>query len=143
MSRQREASLQKTCHGLMVRYADKHVLFHSIPNEQKCSPRVGKALNDMGRKAGTPDYIIISNGRPVYIEFKCDKDALGKKTYQTKEQKQFEAEAKAARVSYHVVRSVEGFLDACYSIAQLTHVSVTAGGAIKVDRNPFGVRAAQ
>ena len=133
MSRQREAALQKQCHALMAKHSPEHALFFSIPNEGRRSGRNGAEMNRMGRLKGVADYFILTSQCQLFIEFKVDKDAFGgKRTYQSPEQKAFEARCVGVRAMYRVVRSVEEFLDACWMIGLLTNVSVTAGGCIRV-----------
>ena len=80
-------------------------------NEGKRSLYQNKQLAKCGMVKGASDLILLINGTCVFIEVKVDAmPEYGiKKTYQSKEQKEFEAMVKALGYDYHVVRSVDEF----------------------------------
>ncbi len=122
----REDRFQMYAHSHILPMLPPDTLLHSIPNEHKCKPARGAKLNAMGRKKGVADWLIIHAGRPIYIEFKCAKDAKGPKTYQHKNQKEFERNAIASGAAYHVVRTFDELCDVLrsYQIPLKGRVSV-------------------
>ena len=122
-NKQREAAIQRPCHQLMTQHAPKGCIYHSIPNEGKRSKVMGAQLKLMGLRPGAADYLILWNGNAIYIEFKCDADLYGDKTYQSKDQKAFEVWVNAGAKSYYfVVRSTAEFLGTLKPFGLLTNV---------------------
>lgn len=103
----------------MVQYAPEDCLTHSVPNEGKRSAILGAAMVAMGLRKGTADYVIVYRGKVIYLEFKCPKDIHGPKTYQKKEQREFETAAKAAGAFYYVIRSQAEFIGTMHGFGLL------------------------
>jgi hypothetical protein len=56
---------------------------------------------------GLPDIIVVKDGKYIGLEVKKPQCGNSAKTYQSKEQKEFEQELKAAGGEYYVVRSID------------------------------------
>lgn len=84
-------------------YGRRFDLIH-IPNEGKRTVWEGKRLQRMGLRAGTPDYLVQNNGKPVgWTEFKFGKNTL------TKNQKDFKQYAEQAGFKFAEVRTFDEF----------------------------------
>ncbi len=87
------------------------VMWWHSPNGGKRNAREGARLKRMGVLVGVPDYIfILPDNSVAFIELKLAKTAFHSKTYQSKVQKEFEAEYRSLvepHDRYMVCRSVD------------------------------------
>jgi len=99
-----EDALQMTLVKHLLIRTRPGVVWHSIPNEGVRSPQTGARLKKMGLRPGVADLVFIlpPEGRAVYLELKAGKDGR-----QSKEQKQFEADAIAAGARYALARTLD------------------------------------
>ena len=75
-----------------------------IPNEGKRTRWEGRRLQDMGLRAGTPDYLVQNNGQPIgWMEFKFGKNTL------TDTQKEFKNYCEKGGFRYAIIKSFEQF----------------------------------
>ncbi len=75
-----------------------------IPNEGKRTRWEGQRVQRMGLRAGTPDYLLSKDGKPLcWLEFKFGKNGL------TDSQKEFRDYAKAGGFGFEVIKTFEEF----------------------------------
>ena len=85
-------------------YLQKRFDLIHIPNEGKRTRWEGQRVQRMGLRAGTPDYLISKDGKPLcWLEFKFGKNGL------TDSQQEFRDYAKAGGFGFEVVRTFEEF----------------------------------
>jgi hypothetical protein len=64
-------------HKAVVKYLDtcgrKDILWFHPENARKCTPRQGAMRKAIGVKAGVPDFVLIIDGDPVFLELKSAK----------------------------------------------------------------------
>ena len=78
-----------------------------IPNEARRSQWEARRIKDLGLRAGTPDYLVQLNGKPVgWLEFKFGKNTL------SPEQKKFKDYVESGGFPFAVVRDFEEFKEA-------------------------------
>jgi hypothetical protein len=69
-------------HKAVVKYLDtcgrKDILWFHPENARKCTPRQGAMRKAIGVKAGVPDFVLIIDGAPVFLELKSAKGKLSK-----------------------------------------------------------------
>lgn len=102
----KETPIQKA----IVKLLHLHNIFcHSIPNERKSSPAMGKMLKDMGRVAGVADLIVwwAIEGTiiPGYLEVKTPGGTL------SNSQKEFKQLCNTHGILYDVVYGVDDVAD--------------------------------
>ena len=68
--------------------------------------KIHRALPKFSIK-GVSDFIVVHDGQVYFIEIKNEKTLTHPKTYQSPEQKAFEAMIEANGSNYHVVRSLD------------------------------------
>lgn len=80
------------------------VVFHSVPNEAKRSPRLGARMKRMGLRPGAGDILLAlpPTARAANLEVKNGKDGR-----QTPEQKQFERDIVACGGLYAIARTID------------------------------------
>lgn len=101
-TRQRpEARLQKALVQILRLQCNPGVLWFSIPNERRTSPRIGAELKAMGLRPGAADLCFVIEGRARFLELKAEKGRL------TDEQKGFCADAYSAGGEYLVAFRLE------------------------------------
>ncbi len=98
----KETPIQKA----IVKLLRMHNIFcHSIPNERKSSPAMGKMLKDMGRVAGVADLMVwwVIKGKVTlgYVEVKAPGGVL------SPTQKAFKKRCEAHGILYDVVYGVD------------------------------------
>ena len=95
-----EAQLQKCVIQHLMLTGAPNMLYFSIPNEGRRSPRGAAELKRMGMRPGVADLCVIVDGRAFFMEFK----AKGKK--QTDVQKQFERDCAHVGVDCTMVDNI-------------------------------------
>jgi hypothetical protein len=116
MRNHKEDDLQIDCiTWIRLQYPDV-VCFHAKNGGSLKSAREGARFKKMGVLAGTPDLFVMQPGQLIglfaviyhglFIELKA-----GKAGKQSEAQKDFEQKAIAAGYAYHVVRSLDEFMD--------------------------------
>lgn len=80
-----------------------------IPNGENRDRKTGAKLKAMGVKPGAADWLFVHRGSPCFIEVKVEGNKLRKieRTYQRRDQKQFEEDMVAAGAFYAVCRSIQ------------------------------------
>jgi hypothetical protein len=72
-------------HKAVVKYLDQcgrhDILWFHPENARKCTPRQGAMRKAIGVKAGVPDFVLIIDGDPVFLELKSAKGKLSKEQY--------------------------------------------------------------
>lgn len=112
MAYSREDTLQRDAFDTVRLGLPNDVLVFSIPNERLPTKNVAinaaytNKLKSMGLYTGMADWCVVYRGQAHFIEFKCEKDLRGKRTYQRKEQKDAQAHIERAGGLYAVCRSV-------------------------------------
>lgn len=114
-----ESKLQSACiRWARLQYPALRVLLFSIPNGVATSATQARILKAEGLVAGVADTFLAvptAESAGTFIEFKYENEIWrgGKRTltrtYQSPEQRAFEAEVKAVGYAYEVVRSFEDF----------------------------------
>jgi hypothetical protein len=69
-------------HKAVVKYLNicgrPDILWFHPENARKCTPRQGAMRKAIGVKAGVPDFVLIIDGDPVFLELKSAKGKLSK-----------------------------------------------------------------
>ena len=81
-----------------------------IPNGGDMSEGARKKAAGMGEYPGAADLLVVSRGKPLFMELKVRKSEIWnipKTTYQKPPQIAFQADVEAAGAAYVVVRSVD------------------------------------
>jgi hypothetical protein len=99
-----EARLQKAVVQIAQLQALPGVMWHSVPNERKCSAILGAELKAMGLRPGVGDTIWIIRGYAHYLELK----ALGEKL--SDEQVKFRDECSMMGIPYAVCDNIKDAL---------------------------------
>lgn len=87
---EREERLQRAVVQHLMLCLPDDVVWYSVPNGGHRSASQGARLKATGVRAGVPDLaFVLPNGRAAFIELKCEKDHLGRRTYLSPEQKEF------------------------------------------------------
>lgn len=81
----------------------KKIVWFHVPNESNGGARFGRSLNAIGRIAGAPDYVLITEGSTLLVEVKTDTGKL------SQNQRMFSAWCEDCGVKYRTVRSLEEF----------------------------------
>jgi len=91
--------------------AEGHYFFR-INNIPVYDPRI-KVFRAMPKYSvkGVSDIVVLAEGNAYFIEIKVPKTATTKKTYQSKDQKQFEKDLTKNGIFYLVARGVEDVED--------------------------------
>jgi hypothetical protein len=92
-------------HKAVVKYLDtcgrKDILWFHPENARKCTPRQGAMRKRIGVKAGVPDFVLIIDGDPWFLELKSAKGKL------SPEQKLFRDRAVAANCRHLTAYSLD------------------------------------
>lgn len=96
-----EYHLQIAIANVLRLSATRGTTWFAVPNEGARSPRNGKRMKDMGRRAGVPDLIIVVKSTPHSIECKKPKEK------QSQAQRDMEQEFREAGVSYTIVDNLD------------------------------------
>lgn len=109
MARNPEAKLQIVVCEYLDLVLPKDATYWASLNERKVDKKTGEFLNNMGRKTGVADLIIVYQGRAIGIELKLETNPAYKttKTYQTPAQRAWQATFEACGGLYAVCRSTE------------------------------------
>lgn len=91
----------------------ERTLLH-IGNGERRDRKTGALLKRLGQRRGASDLMFVWQGRAHFIEVKVGDPALGiPKTYQSPDQREFEADVTAAGAVYGVARSSDEALALC------------------------------
>jgi hypothetical protein len=92
-------------HKAVVKYLNtcgrKDILWFHPENARKCTPRQGAMRKRIGVKAGVPDFVLIVDGDPVFLELKS---AKGRPSQQ---QRAFANRAVDSGCRYFIARSLD------------------------------------
>jgi hypothetical protein len=92
-------------HKAVVKYLDtcgrKDILWFHPENARKCTPRQGAMRKAIGVKAGVPDFVLIIDGDPVFLELKSARGKL------SKEQEVFANRAMDSGCQYYVASDID------------------------------------
>jgi len=104
-----EAQLQiSVCQHLDVILPSDATYWASL-NERNVTKSTGAYVNRMGRKSGVADLLVLHAGRLIAIELKTDNNPIRKtrRTYQSANQKDWQADVERCGGFYAVCRSIE------------------------------------
>lgn len=109
--RHAEDDLQTSLVEFHRRFADPRALLFAVPNGGRRARAEAARLLDAGVLPGASDLILVTHGAVAFVEVKLPQGLLTERTYQSREQKQFQAAVEAFGHRYAVVRSVTEYAD--------------------------------
>lgn len=100
----RESQLQIACVEILHNFALPNVIYLHVDNGGKQTEGQRIFKYRMGVLAGFPDFLLLMDGKPHFIEFKVGSRKL------TEQQEKVRNRLKAQGLPYAVIRTVDGFI---------------------------------